>query len=184
MIRLPRDFLREMYASFPKGKDPRTGAPVDICLRFLCHPPLGPDNKPRGKTACSTDPKHPLHRPGENQCNRHHPPLLEPGFLTDLQPGHVALGLVHGGLRCYPRPTTDPNGIQAEGVRLQAAQSNNASLAPVTWLGSEQASTKDDGEVDELLGAPKTFPRAGRGGEVMPVWGLSTQVQLAEGILT
>jgi hypothetical protein len=25
VIRLPRDFLREMYASFPKGKDPRTG---------------------------------------------------------------------------------------------------------------------------------------------------------------
>ena len=183
VIRLPRDFLREMYASFPKGKDPRTGAPVDICLRFLCHPPLGPDNKPCGKTACSTDTKHPLHRPGENQCNRYHPPFLDPGFLTDLQPGHIALGLVHGGLRCYPRPTTDPNGIQAEGVRLQAAQSNNASLGPVTWLGSEQASTEDDGEADELIGAPKTFPRAERGGEVMPDWGLSTPAQQADRIL-
>ena len=138
LIKLPRDFLRGMYQTFPKAKDPRTGAPVDVCLRSLCRPVLGPDKKPCCKTACSTDPKHPLHRPGENQCNRYHPPLQNPGLLTELQPGHVALGLVHGGFRCYPRAPSDPMELQAEAMRLKAAQENNASLAPVTWLGSEQ----------------------------------------------
>ena len=157
VINLPRDFLRQMYKTFPRSKDPNTGLAVDVCLRSLCHPVLGPDKKPCGKTACSTDPKHPLHRPGENQCNRYHPPLRNPGLLTELQPGHIALGLVHGGFRCYPRPPHDPMALQAEAMRLKAAQENNASLAPVTWLGSEQSlavvATRGEKEADEHLGA-------------------------------
>jgi len=184
MIKLPRDFLRGMYETFPKGTDPHTGAAVAVCLRYLCHPPLGPDKKPCGKTACSTDPKHPLHRPGENQCNRYHPPFLNPGLLSDLQPGHIALGLVHGGFRCYPRAPSDPIALQAEAKRLMAAQDNNASLSPLTWLGSDQsptvAVTRCDTATD--LGAQQPLPHAGRTDAVVPDWGFASPAQMAAGI--
>jgi len=45
VIKLPRDFLQQMYRTFPMSTDPRTGLPVNVCLRSLCHPVLGPDKK-------------------------------------------------------------------------------------------------------------------------------------------
>ena len=102
IIRLPRSWMQAMYADFPKVRCKTTGAWVNVCIRYLCHPPLGPDGKPCGKTACSTDPKHPLHRPGENHCNRAHSTAE---FDKEFRPGHAALALIHGGLRGLPTPT-------------------------------------------------------------------------------
>ena len=109
-VRLDKRFLRVAYETLPKAVDPRTKASANVCLRFLCHPVLGPGGKPCGKTACSTDPKHPLHRPGERVCSRLH--ASEASLVTPLEPQHAALGLMYGGLIGYPRPPT--------GKKLQA----------------------------------------------------------------
>ena len=70
--------------------------------------------------------------------------------------------------------------LQAEAMRLKAAQENNASLAPVTWLGSEQlvavTAARDEGGVDQDLGA-----HSGRVDVVVPDWSLATPVQVAAG---
>ena len=68
------------------------------------------------------------------------PPLRDPGLLTEWLPGHVALGLIHGGFRCYDR--VGPAAVQAEAMRLKTAHENNASLAPPTWLGCVQGTSK------------------------------------------